>query len=390
MHGIHAHMAFAGRVEYVAVDEELQEIPWVKATDRDGKSTIYRSDGRAASAPPPAGQARSFDCMDCHNRSAHKFMSPQSAVNEALATGRIDTTLPFIKRQSVAALTAGQATKDDALRDIGRHITDYYKEHHPQVWSARKASVDQAVEVVRNLYASNIFPAMRENWHTYPDNVGHLHSVGCFRCHTEDHVNAAGQSLSYNCNACHTFLNDVTTAEGHTARIEGDFVHPIELNALHGGVSCHQCHTGGPMPLEHTCTGCHADQLAFLEGTTPAFQAFGIEEDAMAAVECEMCHAADEPFSLAALETACTGCHEDDEDITYTGLAGQWIEESRRLLDHAAKNASPSHQDVLELLDQVGPAHNLNATRAIVGKMTGGLPEGTVQPATQPGGQTGE
>ncbi|MEK7756170.1 MAG: NapC/NirT family cytochrome c, partial [Planctomycetota bacterium] len=98
--GIHMHMALEGRLEYVATDVKVQDIPWVKYTDRAGNVWIYRSDGRPSSDPIPEGPVRQLDCMDCHNRPAHNFRSPEEAVDIFLDVGRIDTTLPFIKREA--------------------------------------------------------------------------------------------------------------------------------------------------------------------------------------------------------------------------------------------------------------------------------------------------
>ncbi|UCG17082.1 MAG: NapC/NirT family cytochrome c, partial [Phycisphaerales bacterium] len=101
--GIHEHVALAGRIEYVAVDDKLQEIPWVKMTDSDGSERIYRSDGQPHSASKPDGRTRHMDCMDCHNRSAHRFLAPADAVDIALDERTLDSTLPFVKREAVAA-----------------------------------------------------------------------------------------------------------------------------------------------------------------------------------------------------------------------------------------------------------------------------------------------
>ena len=38
----------------------------------------------ASSDPPPEGQRRNFDCMDCHNRPAHPFLAPDEAVDRVL------------------------------------------------------------------------------------------------------------------------------------------------------------------------------------------------------------------------------------------------------------------------------------------------------------------
>ena len=45
-----------------------------------------------------------MDCMDCHNRPAHKFSAPNDAIDKAMAQGRIDPSMPWVKNNAVEAL----------------------------------------------------------------------------------------------------------------------------------------------------------------------------------------------------------------------------------------------------------------------------------------------
>ena len=45
---------------------------------------------------------------------------------------------------------------------------------------------------------------MKVTWGTYPNQLGHTVSTGCFRCHDESHKTAAGQAISQDCSTCHT------------------------------------------------------------------------------------------------------------------------------------------------------------------------------------------
>lgn len=249
--GIHMHMVLYGRIEYVARDSILQDIPWVKYTDPKGVERIYRSDGQSGKDPRPDGVVRLVDCMDCHNRGAHHFRSPQSAVDLFLNVGRIDASLPYIKREAVAALSQPYSDAPAADAGLERSLTDFYKEHYPDVWQKQQPAIRQAVDMLKVVYRENFFPAMNVNWLTYPENVGHLTSAGCFRCHDGRHVDDAGEHISSDCHTCHTFLNPVESHEG--AFEEGEFRHSMNL-VLHGNLQCMQCHTGGPLPL---CRECH-------------------------------------------------------------------------------------------------------------------------------------
>jgi hypothetical protein len=250
--GIHMHMVLTARVEYVALDPGLQEIPWVKYVTSTGEETIYRSDGKSASDPRPEGVVRQVDCMDCHNRGAHHFRSPQQAVDLFLDVDRIDAALPFVKREAIAALTQPYPDVAAAEDGIERTITGFYGDNYPDIWKTRQASVKQAAEAIRTIYRRNFFPEMKVNWKTYPENVGHLESPGCLRCHDGEHINQRGERISSKCDVCHTFLNPV---EGQSnALVEGEFQHSMDL-VQHENLRCNQCHTGAKLPL---CRDCHA------------------------------------------------------------------------------------------------------------------------------------
>ncbi len=247
--GIHMHMALAFDIQYVASDEKLQEIPWVRMTDRDGKEQIYRSDGRPASDPPPAGLARRIDCLDCHNRVGHAFRSPQDAVDLAMSLGQIDTDLPFFKREAVAVLDTTYENKAAAASSIEKELLEFYQREYPLVWNASEPAIRKSVATVVGIRDRIAFEHMKVDWKTYPDNVGHRHSSGCFRCHDGRHVNATGQTISSDCKVCHTFFNPL---EGG-GFVEGEFIHSFDLS-VHGNLRCEQCHTGGVLPL---CRDCH-------------------------------------------------------------------------------------------------------------------------------------
>lgn len=366
--GIHMHMALTGRVEYIATDDMLQEIPWVRYLDQSGNTWIYRSDGRPSSDPPPAGPVRQLDCMDCHNRPAHKFRSPQDGVDIFLDVGKIDNTLPYIKREAVAALTQPYPDADTAYRKIADHLSTFYETRYPEVWARRKASVNYAIDKVRELYSRGFFPDMKVDWRTYPDNIGHLISPGCFRCHEGKHVNQRGEAISHECNVCHTFLNPVQR-NGYDALIErGEFVHPLELVGKHANMRCNECHTGGKAP-DPSCAGCHTDVAGFLSGTLPDFEAFDIQPDPMAGmVDCEGCHDLSEPTSIKAIDTLCMECHEDEPD-RFEGMLAAWKKEAAQLLRDARTQADEADNQLLDALDKSGPLHNIEATRTILRKL---------------------
>ena len=102
--GIHWHMNVGNKIEYIASDEARQKIPYVRVTElSQGVVTEFRSP-RFTNTVDEASLRR-MDCMDCHNRPAHRYQTPNSAVSLAMALGKIDRGLPSVKSNAVYVLT---------------------------------------------------------------------------------------------------------------------------------------------------------------------------------------------------------------------------------------------------------------------------------------------
>lgn len=200
--GIHWHMNRSNVVEYVALDEALEQIPYVRVVTRDNVVREYFA--KDVTAADLQGKARRrMGCIDCHNRPAHRFAStPERAVDAALGAGLIPTSIPFIRRESVRALRADYPDQETALAGIERGIRH-------AVGAIKKDGIDEtalrrAIGVSQAIYRTNIFPSMKIGWGTYPDRVGHTTSQGCFRCHDESHLTKNGRALGQDCELCHS------------------------------------------------------------------------------------------------------------------------------------------------------------------------------------------
>ena len=159
------HATHVGRdIYYIAEDRERQIIPWVSS---DGVEYV--------SGDVPEVEPVRMGCLDCHNRAAHSFGSPERAVDDAIAEGRVDRSIPFAKRNTLEAVL--------------------------QADGAAPASAAEA-EILRR----NIFPSVNVTWDSYPDNIGHELYPGCFRCHDSQHTAESGEVISQNCFACHELL----------------------------------------------------------------------------------------------------------------------------------------------------------------------------------------
>ena len=45
------------------------------------------------------------------------------------------------------------------------------------------AALARTIAAVKNVYQRNVFPSMKVTFGVYPDNLGHITSDGCVRCH---------------------------------------------------------------------------------------------------------------------------------------------------------------------------------------------------------------
>lgn len=197
------HGAHLGHVEYVATDPARQTIPWVAKTNDDGSVTEFIS---ADSKLPVTGQRHIMDCIDCHNRAAHSFDTPEQALNKHMAAGTPNPGLPFVHKQGLALVKANYASREDATARITAGLEDFYRSQYPAVWSAQRPAIDQAAKTLARIYSNNVFPFMKVTWGTHPNNIGHTDYPGCFRCHDGNHNAKNGKSITNDCSVCHNLV----------------------------------------------------------------------------------------------------------------------------------------------------------------------------------------
>jgi hypothetical protein len=242
--GIHWHMNIKDKVYYIASDDKRQVIPWIKTVSPDGKERIFvDKTSKFTAANPPDKEMRLMDCMDCHNRPSHVFKSPSVAIDEAMAYGAIDQSLPYIKREAVKALFADYSSQPEAKIKIQQNLENFYQKNYPQEWSEKKENINKAVQSIIQIYGTNFFPEMKVSWKEYPNNIGHWIFPGCFRCHDENHKTEDGTTLSRECNTCHTIIEQ-GAPDSLEKNAEGlSFRHPEEDESWKE-MSCSECHEG--------------------------------------------------------------------------------------------------------------------------------------------------
>ncbi len=246
--GIHWHMNISNQINYIATDEERQNIAYIQARDIQGRVTEYfAKDSKLTKEQIASSPKRRMDCIDCHNRPTHIYVPPDTSVDRSFAAHRLDITLPFLKQQSVAALTGDYKDTDAAMQGIAKTIEDFYSAKYPDIAKNKQPEIRSAVEELQRIYKLTFFPEMKLDWRTHPNNIGHLYFNGCFRCHDGNHVSPEGKVIPKGCNTCHTVLSQQENKVSVAAAPGADFKHPVDLGDM-TAVNCSDCHTGGVSP----------------------------------------------------------------------------------------------------------------------------------------------
>ena len=247
--GIHWHINKDVKIEYKSSDKNREKIPWVRYTNlKTGKVHIYLDENESVNPKDlDTMETRTVDCMDCHNRPSHNYQPPTFFLNTALTAGTIPRELPYVKSKALEILSKDYRTTDTALTVIKNELNKYYKENYPLIYSGKKYLVDQAVKGVQEAFAKNIFPEMKVKWNVYPNNIGHMEFLGCFRCHTDTHKTNEGRLIKKDCNLCHYINaqgppNKLMVAPVNTYL---EFKHPDESSGdAWKEMKCVDCHTG--------------------------------------------------------------------------------------------------------------------------------------------------
>lgn len=245
--GIHQHISADVKIEYKTTTNNRQVIPWVRYTNlKTGQSEIYTdSENKLSQAKLDSLETRVMDCLDCHNRPSHNYKAPQNFIDKLMSEGKISKTLPGIKKVAMEVLYPEYSTKDSAFMAITSKITNFYQKSYPDLITSRKSEIDNAIVEIQSGYASNIFPFMKANWKSYPNNIGHMEFDGCFRCHNDRHSTESGKVISKDCNLCHNIV-----AQGTPANMEYsksfeplEFKHPVDIDDAWRTELCSSCHS---------------------------------------------------------------------------------------------------------------------------------------------------
>jgi nitrate/TMAO reductase-like tetraheme cytochrome c subunit len=205
------HFLIAAKVWYLPLDEKRQEIGWVGIENDKGELiTEYIDPDKASELIHDDPQRiekekRLMDCLDCHTRITHIFRSPEELIDEALLQGKIDRSLPYIKREGLKALDPQNPSLAEAVIKVDA-IRDFYSANYPEVYVKQARVIEAAITELEDIARLTTFPEMKINWNTYIDNIGHQKSLGCFRCHGKLVAISGepkGKTLTADCKLCH-------------------------------------------------------------------------------------------------------------------------------------------------------------------------------------------
>ena len=203
------HWHIAANVWYLPLDKERQEIAWIGVEGENGAITEYIDPEKESEATGQRIQSekRLMDCMDCHNRATHIFRSPDELIDMALVQGKIDSSLPFIKREGLKVLDPTNSSLELAITRV-EAIGDFYRDNYTEIYQQKKGVIDDAIEELKEIARLTTFPKMKANWETYIDNSSHVEFPGCFRCHGKLVATSGiqqGQKIDMDCESCHYF-----------------------------------------------------------------------------------------------------------------------------------------------------------------------------------------
>jgi nitrate/TMAO reductase-like tetraheme cytochrome c subunit len=230
------HWHASAKLYYIPTDESRSAISWA-GVEGPGGLDEWTNPNAPLAGTPVASQRQLMSCIDCHNRAGHRIPTPDELVDDALEHGRIDRTLPYVKREAVSLLggTPPAAAPDVLGAEFSRsgwfdQLAKFYADNYPEIAATRQDAIRSAVNELKKMSAQILYPAMGTDWLTYPDNLSHAlpagigataakDTPGCFRCHGTL-VNVKTKQLlpgtmgGGGCLACHGVASGSTTAIG--------------------------------------------------------------------------------------------------------------------------------------------------------------------------------
>ena len=192
IHGVHL-----GHIEYVATDAtRTSHSLGQPSAIADGSETVFTTLA-ATKGVQPKGERRVMDCIDCHNRAAHTFVTAEDALNRSMAEGAVSPELPWVHKEGLAAAQGRTTPPQEEARPKSRSSSrPSIARSTPSSRRQRPPSQSRGRSNWLPLYNQNVFPYMKVTWGTHPNHIGHMSYPGCFRCHDGGHHAKDGKPAS--------------------------------------------------------------------------------------------------------------------------------------------------------------------------------------------------
>ena len=250
--GIHWHIE--NEVSFIALDPQRREIPWVQVKTKDGKTATY-VDATSKVTPeelqkyPP----RRMECFDCHNAVGHPFPNPEDRVDEAIALGQIDRSLPSAKARALALIEAASKLAGKP-EDLAPQIEKLVAASAPQgaLTDEVRAKEKKFAEAMQKILLQSSFTRPELNWKTFPNHAGHKDFPGCFRCHNGKHLNDQGEAIRLQCTLCHDLPQ--VRREGGKGSVASTVMAGLSPPASHDAPNFMRDHR---TRIDDTCATCH-------------------------------------------------------------------------------------------------------------------------------------
>ncbi len=204
--GIHGHVSKSRKIMFEYADLKRETIGDVILIKEDGSEIAFTAGSVEPDAGSHEGGRKAMDCLDCHNRPTHIYLSQEEALDQKLLNGEIPRDLPYIKKQAMEIISQEYRSHEEAEKKISEHLAYWYNKNYPKLTERNPSMLENAITGVTQTYTENVFPDMHIGFGTYRSYLGHRGESGCFRCHDDSHENENGETISQDCDTCHLIL----------------------------------------------------------------------------------------------------------------------------------------------------------------------------------------
>jgi len=317
---VSTHWHVLQKVTYTSSEEHQQVIDSVQFTDKKtGELKQYIAEGQVRESVNAGADlarltatrtTRTMDCIDCHNRVGHDSPTADRAVDSAMAKGAISPSLPYVKRNAVDLLITKYATDEEGRKAISTKLPEFYATKYPLVAKNQAGEISAATRSLTAIFDQTVTSRMNVRSGTYPTNLGHQSSPGCFRCHDGAHYRVLDgkvtrETIPSTCETCHTAPQGSQTVANvplgtrpadhmdplwvfdHRVVAGTTSANPTTCGVCHKTSYCENCHKSGAIKVSH-------DQMLYNHAKSVSA--------AGSTTACAVCHQ----------KAYCSECHKDD------------------------------------------------------------------------------